>query len=86
MKSNNSPGLRRLSQPARCGLSVSSRSTCRRIAWWSVDGVAVCDECIRTMVRMNSDNEQFFRPALANMRARRHAACQKAVQARRRLL
>jgi len=76
-------GLHRLSAVSACALSVSSRSICRRIAWWSVDGIAVCDECIRTMAGMNSDNEQFFRPALANIRARRHAACQKAVQARR---
>jgi hypothetical protein len=79
----NKTGLRRLSVASACAISVSSRSTCRRIAWWSVDGLPVCDECIRAMADMNSDNERFFGPALQDRRNRRHAACLKALRARR---
>lgn len=63
--------LQRLSTPGTCCIVVSWERSCGQVAHWHIvdaDGntadAPICDEHIRGMAGMNSDNEQFLRPAL----------------------
>lgn len=69
--------LTRLAFGQPCCVSVSWERACGHAAHWLVrdpDGdapdVAICDEHIKGMADMNSDNETFLQPALADIRAR----------------
>lgn len=60
--------LNKLPAPEPCGIEIlrdSELILCRKPAHWSVDDTPVCEDDMRAMAGMNSDNEAFFAPALA---------------------
>lgn len=60
--------LIKLEQDAPC-----SAPHCGRTAHWAVNLLPLCDEDIIVVSGMNSDNEQFFAPALAEIQWRKEA-------------
>jgi ADP-ribose pyrophosphatase YjhB (NUDIX family) len=62
------PGTRLLSEPRQCEIGSEFGDRCPLPAHWQVNGWAMCDEDIRTLADMNSDNEELVRPALLAMK------------------
>jgi len=53
------PELQRLIETRQCQLA-SMDERCKNAASWLYSGVAVCEECMHDMSRMNSENEAVF--------------------------
>lgn len=66
--------LMKLSKPQACGLCLQATGKWTGPAWWLVSHTSACDTCIRAMADMNSDNEAFLQPALADIAARKETA------------
>lgn len=57
-----------LSEPRPCEIGSEVGERCPLPAYWEVNGVAMCDEDIRMLASMNSDNEELVCTALAAIR------------------
>lgn len=56
------------SHPHGCEFQMHGELTmCSQPAYWLLNGCPVCDEDIREIAGMNSDNETFLAPALAEI-------------------
>jgi 8-oxo-dGTP diphosphatase len=64
----SAPGTQPLSEPRQCEIGSEFGDRCPLPAHWQVNGWAMCDEDIRMLANMNSDNEQLVRPALLAMK------------------
>lgn len=65
------------SQPCGCEFQMHGElTTCSQPAYWLLNGCPVCDEDIREIAGMNSDNEQFLAPALAEIAERAGAVAE----------
>ena len=62
-----SPGTHLLNTPRQCEIGCEFGDRCPLPARWEVNGWAMCDEDIKTLANMNSDNEELVSPALATM-------------------
>jgi hypothetical protein len=59
------------SQPCGCEFQVHGElATCGQSAHWLLNDVPVCDEDIHEIAGLNSDNETFLQPALAEIAQR----------------
>lgn len=59
--------LHKLTKPEPCTIEFHAAGDlipCGKPAQWSVDDVPVCEDDMRNMAGMNSDNAAFFAPAL----------------------
>jgi hypothetical protein len=51
----------------QCEIGSEFGERCPLPAQWEVNGWAMCDEDIKLLANMNSDNEELVRPALETM-------------------
>ena len=58
------PTLSKLERAGHCAITDYDDVACAQEAFWAIDGIPVCQEDIRAMADMNSDNEEFLRPAI----------------------
>lgn len=64
---NNHKNIQRLETQRQCTVGSDFAERCPLLAAWLVNGWPICDEDIRLMANMNSDNEDLLRPALETM-------------------
>lgn len=64
----NNTGLQRLSTPVRCdiGSELEGVEQCGNLAYWALNGFPLCQEDLKSMAVMNSDNYEAVKEALDN--------------------
>ena len=66
-RARTSPGTHRLNASRQCEIGSEFGERCPLPASWEVNGRAMCEEDIKIVANMNSDNEELLRPALATI-------------------
>lgn len=61
----------KLPRPSVCGIHAQGLGEFVGPAWWLLNGMAFCDECVMDMLSQLPDNREWLAEALADIRERR---------------